>query len=336
MREKLRTIIKEYVSKIFENFEDDEFNSFDFEDIPDMKPGGAAHQAFLDDLKKEPSFGSYKEPNEQELKKIIQGLKQANLDLPSEQELIQQAKEMLKRNLNPSELEKIQKTKERMEKIMGAGSFNESNEPILELDHNLISDPKQISMAKKIMGDNSIIVLNKLQLGEELTLKEMEEARDKYLTDYIFTKAKLNKEKRILNPINLEDLEAIFDIGGYILNGYLTILVNKYSNVNQISTLERTFLLNTGGLDTPINANNNIAKKYIIKMLLNLDVPQGGDNKWTTEDSIEAIKAYQIALTDNEFRELLWKILSQKGKQNSKLYKKLEKNTLKEPNKELE
>jgi len=127
MKEKLRTIIKETVSKIVETYEDDYLSSFDIEDIPEMQPGSAAHQAFLKDLESEPTMGRYKEPSEKELKNIIQGLRQANLDLPSDQELVHQAEEMLNRTLTQPELEKINRTKQRMEKIAGIGSFNEPN-----------------------------------------------------------------------------------------------------------------------------------------------------------------------------------------------------------------
>jgi len=194
-----------------------------------------------------------------------------------------------------------------------------------ELNSGLTRDQKQIDMARRLMGDDSIIVLNKLDFGEELTFSEMEEARDKYLADYIFAKAKLNGKRKVVNPINLEDLEAIFNVKGNVLDGYMNILVNKFSNVEQISDLERSALLNIGGVDTPTNASNEIAKKYIIKMLLNLDVPQAGDNKWTRNDSIEAHKAYQIAMTDEEFRNIVEKVLQRSGKQNSRLYRKLKK-----------
>jgi len=126
MKENLRSLIREEVSKLFENWEDDYISSFEYEDIPDMQPGGEAHKSFLRDLEKEPEMGTYKEPTEQELENIIQGLQQANLELPSDQELINQAEEDMQRKLNNSEIEKIKRTKKRMEKIAGAGTFNES------------------------------------------------------------------------------------------------------------------------------------------------------------------------------------------------------------------
>lgn len=199
-----------------------------------------------------------------------------------------------------------------------------------ELDANITRDPKQIAMARNIMGDDSIVVLNKLNFGEELSFDEQDEARENYLTDYIISKAKLSGEKRMTNPINVEDLESIFSKGGGLLDLYLNELINKFSNVEQISNLERESLLNTGSLDTAYNSSDNIAKKYIIKMLVNLDIPQAGDNKWTNSDSIEVLKAYQMALKDDDFKDALEKILWTKGKQNSKLYKKL-RSIIKEP-----
>lgn len=118
MINKLRKLIRKEVLKMFEGVYDDEFN---IEDIPDMEPGGAAHQAFLDDLKKDK--GMYKKPIEGEVDNIIKGLQQANLDLPSEQELIRIAEKKMQRTLEPSEIEKI---KQAMEKIWGTGSYNES------------------------------------------------------------------------------------------------------------------------------------------------------------------------------------------------------------------
>ena len=107
-------------SNAIEGVYDDEFG---FEDSADLMPGGAAHQAFLDDLKKDK--GIYKNPSETEIDNIIQGLQQANLDLPNDQELIRMAEKKLNRRLEPSEIEKIKQT---MEKIAGPGSYNESKE----------------------------------------------------------------------------------------------------------------------------------------------------------------------------------------------------------------
>jgi hypothetical protein len=127
MKNKLRVLIREQISKLFENgFEDDYISSFEPEDIPELQPGGAAYQAAAKDIKSDPSMGKFKDPSEEELKNIIQGLKQANLDLPSDQELIRQAEKDMQRKLNPSEIDKIQKTKKRMENLMGVGSYNES------------------------------------------------------------------------------------------------------------------------------------------------------------------------------------------------------------------
>lgn len=116
------------VSSMFEGYDDDYFSSFELEDIPEMMPGSDAHKAFMYDLNNDPSAGEYKEPSEAELGRMIQSLRYANLDLPSDQELIAQARKMLKRELNNSEIEKVKRTKQRMEKLAGKGSFNESKE----------------------------------------------------------------------------------------------------------------------------------------------------------------------------------------------------------------
>lgn len=128
MKNKLRMLIREEISKLFEyDFEDDEYiSTFEPEDIPEMQPGGEAHLAAIEDMKKDSSMGKYKEPSNRELKNIIDGLIQANLDLPSDDELIHQAEKSLQRHLNPSEIDKIKRTKQRMEDLMGTGSFNES------------------------------------------------------------------------------------------------------------------------------------------------------------------------------------------------------------------
>lgn len=124
--QKIRKIVKETINKLFEEFDDDYFSSFEFEDIPEMQPGGTAHQAFLDDLKKDPSMGAYKKPGEDEVNKLIKGLKQANLDLPSDQKLIHHAEKNLSQNLNEPEKIKARKDKNKMDKIFGTGSYNES------------------------------------------------------------------------------------------------------------------------------------------------------------------------------------------------------------------
>ena len=125
MKELLRPIIREYVEKMFENFpEDDYLSSFELEDIPDMQPGGEAHQAFLKDLENEPLAGKYKPTSELELKNLIKGMQQANLELPSDDELISKAEQMLHRKLNQPEVEIALKTKHNMQKTFGAGSYN--------------------------------------------------------------------------------------------------------------------------------------------------------------------------------------------------------------------
>lgn len=310
------------VSSMFEGYDDDYFSSFELEDIPEMIPGSDAHKAFMDDLRDDPSASDYKEPSEEELNRMIQSLRYANLDLPSDQELIAQARKKLKRELNNSEIEAVKRTKQRMEKLAGKGSFNESIN-VKENVADMFRDPRQIAMARKLMGDDSIIVLNKLDLGEELTFREEDEAREKYFTDYFLKKASLSKGKQKINPINTLDLEYLFEKGDVLLNQYLNILIEKYSNVEQVPPLERASLLNDKSKNIPFNSSNEIAKKYLIKMFLNINVPQAGDNKWTFEDCIEAQKAYQIAMTDDAFMDKLEKILAQKGKKNSNLYKKL-------------
>lgn len=322
MKNKLRSILREMVSSMFEDYDDDYFSSFELEDIPEMMSGSDAHKAFMDDLKKDPSAVDYKEPSEAELNRMIQSLRYANLDLPSDQELIAQARKELKRELNNSEIEAVKRTKQRMERLAGKDSFNESIN-VKENVADMFRDPRQIAMARKLMGDDSIIVLNKLDLGEELTFREEDEAREKYFTDYFLKKASLSKGKQKINPINTLDLEYLFEKGDVLLNQYLNILIEKYSNVEQVPPLERASLLNDKSKNIPFNSSNEIAKKYLIKMFLNINVPQVGDNKWTFEDCIEVKKAYQIAMTDDAFMDKLGKILEQKGKKNSNLYKKL-------------
>lgn len=335
--QKIKTIIKEVIGKLFENFDDEDyFSSFEFEDIPEMEPGGAAHQAFLDDLKKDPSMGTYRKPSEDELNKLTKSLQQANLDLPSDQSLMHHAEKNLYQTLNEPEKIKAIQDKSKMKKMFGAGSYNESirrkiRTILNELNSSLISDPKQIAMARKLTGDNFIIILNKLNWGVELTLDEMDEAREKYLSDYIFEKAKLSKEKRKANPINLQDLEAMFDAPEHILNTYLSILINRYSHVEQIPELERKSLLNSDDLDTAENANDEIAKKYLIKVFSNITVPLAGDNKWTRDYSDEAVKAYRIAFGDNKFAEKLMDILKATGRGNTYFFKAIEETTKEYP-----
>lgn len=127
-KEQVKLLIKEEVSKMFEEYFDDEDSSydprFDFEDIKDMEPGGAANKQAIADMASDASMSKYIEPSNGELKDLIDSLMIANLDLPSEQELINQAKEALHRELKGSEINKIRKTIERMSKIAGAGSYN--------------------------------------------------------------------------------------------------------------------------------------------------------------------------------------------------------------------
>jgi len=327
--QKIKTRIKEAIGKLFENFDDDYFSTFEFEDIPEMEPGGAAHQAFLDDLKKDPSMGTYKKPDENELNKLTKGLQQANLDLPSDDELMHHAEKNLYQTLNEPKKIKARQDKSKMNKMFGAGSYNESirrkiRTILNELNFGVIKEPQQISMARNIMGDNSIVVLNKIAFGEELSMDEMDEARDKYLADYIFAKANLSGKGRKENPINLGDLEAMFNAHEHILNKYLSMLIDRYSHVEQIPELERNSLLNTGDVDTPDNANDEIAKKYLIKAFSNITVPLAGENKWTTEYNREAIKAYRISLIDKDFAETLMEILKGTGRSNTHFYKAIE------------
>ena len=123
MKEKLRLLIREEVCKIFENYEDDDqqdyLSTFDFEDITDMKPGGDAYKAAATDI-----GDDFKEPSDKEVDDLISALSQSNLDLPSNDELIAQAKESLKRNLTQPEVEKIKKGRDKMQKMFGTGSYN--------------------------------------------------------------------------------------------------------------------------------------------------------------------------------------------------------------------
>lgn len=196
---------------------------------------------------------------------------------------------------------------------------------IQEWDSNITTSSRYSDIAKKLMGDKSTIVLNKIRLGEELTLNEMDEARENYLDEYIKAKVAIDENYRKINPINIEDLEAVFERGGHIVDNYLRYLTNKYSNVEQISNTERASLLNFDWYDIPHNASEDIAKKYIVKMLSNIDVPQANDNKWTKDDSAETWKAYTISMSNEVFRDVVMQILAKRGKHNSSLYKRLKK-----------
>ena len=126
MKRNLRLIIRENISKIFENYydQDDYISSFDYEDISDMSQGGRAYKAFLRDLKDDNSSGEFKNPSDEELSDLINGLKQANLDLPSDVELTKQAENRLKRQLNTPDKSRTIKAKNTMNNIMGTGSYN--------------------------------------------------------------------------------------------------------------------------------------------------------------------------------------------------------------------
>jgi hypothetical protein len=203
---------------------------------------------------------------------------------------------------------------------------------ISEIDASTLYGANQTELGKRIMGDNSIVIINKIKLGEKLTTEEMSEAREKYLNEYISAKVGSDNYQKKTNPINAQDLEAIFEKNEFVLDNYLKSLVNKYSNVEQISDLERASLLNLDMYQIPYGSNNNIAKKYIIKMLYNIDVPQKNDNKWIKNDSAEIWKAYNISMSDEKFRDDVMQILAKRGKHNSALYKKLKQLKERDPN----
>jgi hypothetical protein len=104
MKNKLRLLIREQVSKLFEN---DYNNSFEIEKIPEMRPGGAAYQAAIEDMEKDPSMGKHKEPSEKELQDIIDSLKKANLDLPSDSKDIDYAEKNLNLKLKYPKMNKF-------------------------------------------------------------------------------------------------------------------------------------------------------------------------------------------------------------------------------------
>lgn len=124
MEEKIRKLIRENISKLFEGYEDDYISSFEIEDIPEMMPGGEAHKAFIKDLESEPSMGKYKEITNDEFKNLVKGMQQANLDLSDDKNLVYQAEKKIDRQLNSNEVDKLLKVKKQMEKIMGFGSYN--------------------------------------------------------------------------------------------------------------------------------------------------------------------------------------------------------------------
>jgi len=105
------------LKKIIRNIIKEEYYpTFDFEDELDMND--KAKQAFLDDLGDE----NFKEPTDQEIKDIVNSLKQANLDLPSEEEYLKYAKENLKKHLNKQK--DPQSIKNKMNKLGGSFSYN--------------------------------------------------------------------------------------------------------------------------------------------------------------------------------------------------------------------
>lgn len=119
MKNKLRQIIREHISKLFED--DDYFPIFDFEDIEDME--GDAKQAFLDDLSKE--GGQFMEPTKEEMKIIKSALNQATLDLPSDYEHLVLAQKMLEKQLKGIKTpEEIARLKDVMKQMAGEGGFN--------------------------------------------------------------------------------------------------------------------------------------------------------------------------------------------------------------------
>ena len=147
MKEKLRLLIREQISKLFEKFGseylnynnnsfsssnnppndgEDDFEPFEpYKDIPDMQPGGKAHKHFLKDLGNDKSMTlPYKDPSKKEFDNMVQGLKQGNLDLPNDYGLVKHAEKSLNRQLNPSDKDKAQIIKNKMEKLAGAGSYN--------------------------------------------------------------------------------------------------------------------------------------------------------------------------------------------------------------------
>ena len=129
MEEKIRLLIREQVSKLFEHyFEDDgdsEYvSSFDFEDIKDAEPGGAAHKAFMRDLGKEK--GKYTAPTDKEFQDLVNGMRQANLGLAGDEDLVRMAEKQLHRQLSPTEADKIMSLKKDMNRKFGVGSYNES------------------------------------------------------------------------------------------------------------------------------------------------------------------------------------------------------------------
>ena len=107
MKNKLRLLIREAVSKVFESdFDQEDYNTFDPTDIPELS-GDALKAAMADieaerleaEREKNKKLIPFKKPSDEEIDNIVSGLKQANLDLPSDDKSMEDAKGYLNLNL---------------------------------------------------------------------------------------------------------------------------------------------------------------------------------------------------------------------------------------------
>ena len=102
MKNKLRLLIREAVSKVFESdFDQEDYNTFDPTDIPELS-GDTLKAAMADieaERQKNKKMIPFKNPSDEEIDNIVSGLKQANLDLPSDDKSMEDAKGYLNLNL---------------------------------------------------------------------------------------------------------------------------------------------------------------------------------------------------------------------------------------------
>lgn len=107
-------VIKEYFDdeSYFDDEDDYEVNPFLDKDVPDMM---ASQDIAKKHMKSDSDFGGYYiEASEDEIKEIINSLKLAHLNLPSDAEIFQTAKKLLNRSLKKGDIDRI---KQKMNKI---------------------------------------------------------------------------------------------------------------------------------------------------------------------------------------------------------------------------
>lgn len=140
--ENIRFIIRKKLTKILKE------NGYEshFEQSDDDAMKNAAYRRFLQDLEAEKgTIKNFKYPSKKEKEDLLKGLKDANLDLPSDEELTKQAKKNLEKNLQGDDSVEV---KRNMEKMWGPGSYNESEEV------NTTPEPNIIIKAEKEIAHN--------------------------------------------------------------------------------------------------------------------------------------------------------------------------------------